>query len=81
MNLVAVWCKRLFYLDEGVPIGVNVDENGNPVVALNSMRELHGLLVSVFPIAVTEDDLSSKRKVVYIKDEATGIYYELEDIT
>ena len=50
-------------------------------VALNNMRELHGLLVSLFPIAVTEEDLSSKKKVVYIKDENTGIFYELEDIT
>ena len=48
--------------------------------SLSSMRELHGLVAAAFPIAVTEDDFLQKKKIVYIKDEASGIYYELEDI-
>ncbi|XP_075250033.1 uncharacterized protein LOC142342551 isoform X2 [Convolutriloba macropyga] len=66
------------YFDENSGTGGGDQDR---TVALSNMRELFSLLVSLFPIAVTEDDLSSKRKVIYIKDENTGIFYELEDIT
>ena len=49
----------------------------NEVTSVDTIR---ALFVRAFPDALSMQYLESKRRKIYIMDQATNVYYELEDM-